>query len=705
MSQRLTSGSDYEFGPSLSPSGAQVAMSTWSDVNLGKVIIASVGVAAPVTVTTTPGRYAHASFSPAGDRLVFTRVPASWDAVSGPMHDVGTGVYVSDLTLTDGVVTAAGTPRLVVAGAAGRATFSSDGASLLVRNGGTVTRVGLETGATMATLTSSEYATEVAVSPDGTRVAYVELDNVYLATLLSEVNTTVLSSRPKDQPTSGAVRVSQNGGRYIRWSADGSRVSFLLGNTLHQFEFASVSGCNADSSDTTTFGLACALPHVSKTVISISVASRVVPSASTLFRNAVVYTMEADNVIEGGCVEVRGDKISFVGTCDDYDASSPVPVSYERDLEGGALLPGFIDIHAHWGGSSDFYVQQSWEYLANLAFGVTTLHNPSYDTVDAFAEAELVRTGKLGPRLFSTGTILYGADGTYRCEVNTLDDARENLRRLAAYGAWSAKSYNQPCRAARLRILEAARELNFAIVPEGGMAFTWNLNQIVDGHTTIEHALPVAPLYEDVIQLFARSNTSYTPTLVVNYGGIYGERYWYQETNVWENERLRRFHPTRSLEAGSMRRVKSDTRDYHHFRTSESVTALSAEGVRVQPGAHGQRQGIGFHWELWMLEQGGMTPYDVLKAATRSAADSLGLINVGSIQVGRLADIITYDAGASPLDDLANSEKVALVMVDGLLYDAATMDQLAPESKPLPEGPPLNIPSPDDGDSRHTYCA
>ena len=52
-------------------------------------------------------------------------------------------------------------------------------------------------------------------------------------------------------------------------------------------------------------------------------------------------------------------------------------------------------------------------------------------------------------------------------------------------------------------LLEAAAQQRFTVVPEGGMAFWWNMNQLLDGHTTIEHALPVAPLYEDILSLFA----------------------------------------------------------------------------------------------------------------------------------------------------------------------------------------------------------
>ncbi|MCZ3100048.1 hypothetical protein NYZ00_19175, partial [Acinetobacter baumannii] len=86
-----------------------------------------------------------------------------------------------------------------------------------------------------------------------------------------------------------------------------------------------------------------------------------------------------------------------------------------------------------------------------------------------FSQAELLKAGKMvGPRLFSTGTILYGADGDFKAVVNSLDDARSHLRRMKAHGAFSVKSYNQPRRDQRQQIDQAARELGMLVVEEGG---------------------------------------------------------------------------------------------------------------------------------------------------------------------------------------------------------------------------------------------
>ena len=139
-----------------------------------------------------------------------------------------------------------------------------------------------------------------------------------------------------------------------------------------------------------------------------------------------------------------------------------VPAGASRvDVTGKTIVPGLIDVHGHLGGESGgLLAQSSWPLAANLAFGVTTSHDPSNDTETVFTNSELIRSGaKLGPRLFSTGTILYGAETPFKAVVETYEDALSHLRRQKAVGAFSVKSYNQQRRDARQMIIKAAREL------------------------------------------------------------------------------------------------------------------------------------------------------------------------------------------------------------------------------------------------------
>src|SRR3712207_5504454 len=156
---------------------------------------------------------------------------------------------------------------------------------------------------------------------------------------------------------------------------------------------------------------------------------------------------------------------------------------------------------------------------------------------------------------------------------------------------------------------------------------TWayNMTMILDGHTGIEHAVPVAPLYKDALTLFAKSRTQYTPTLIVGYGGVWGENYWYQQSNVYENRKLLRFTPRANVEPRARRRMHVSGDDFYHFELAKTVRDLVRAGGKAQLGAHGQLQGLGVHWELWMLQQGGLTPLEALRAATLHGAQYLGL--------------------------------------------------------------------------------
>jgi imidazolonepropionase-like amidohydrolase len=355
-------------------------------------------------------------------------------------------------------------------------------------------------------------------------------------------------------------------------------------------------------------------------------------------------------------------------------------------VTGETIIPGIIDVHAHLGGeSSGIVAQQSWPLAVNLAYGVTTSHDPSNDTETVFTNSEMIRAGsKLGPRLLSTGTTLYGAETPFKAVIDSYDDAVMHLRRLKAVGAFSVKSYNQERRDTRQMILKAARELEMLVVPEGGSLLYHDETLIQDGHTGIEHNLPPAPLYNDVVTLFAKSKVGYTPTLIVSFGGLFGENYWYQHDEVWKNERLLAFTPRDVVSSRAWRRDMAAEDDFHHIEVARAAKRILDGGGSVQLGAHGQLQGLGAHWELWMLVQGGMTPLEALRAATLAGARYLGLDkDLGSIEKGKLADLVVLDR--NPLENIRHSDSVRMVMMNGRLYDASTLDEIGTrERKRLP---------------------
>jgi hypothetical protein len=255
---------------------------------------------------------------------------------------------------------------------------------------------------------------------------------------------------------------------------------------------------------------------------------------------------------------------------------------------------------------------------------------------------------------------------------------------MKAMGAFSVKSYNQPRRNQRQQVLAAARELKMMVLPEGGALFQHNMSMVADGHTGIEHALPLAHAYDDVLQFWSKTPVGYTPTFNVAYGGPKGENYWYQESPVYRHERLRRFVPLRVLNARARRPWTVPKHEWNHVDVARFANRFERAGGMVQVGGHGQREGLGAHWEIWSFVQGGMTPYRALRAATLGGAKYLGLEkDLGTLDAGKLADILLIEG--DPLADIRRSERVKYVIANGRLFDGATMAQLAPSKVAAPK--------------------
>jgi Tol biopolymer transport system component len=707
---RLVAASDREnyHQPVWSPDGRNLAYVSWNDDEGGHLwrVTATPG-ATPRQLTTTAAFFRDLAWSPDGERIVAIR--ASARDVQENRGGFGGGLAQQFVWVPAGggemgvIGPAQGRSGLHFAGGSDR-IFASSGSDGLVsfRWDGTDEREHLKvTGPTLPGAQQPIPATRLYMAP-GRRQALAVLDvDLYVVTVPQVgAEAPTVSVANADGAAFPVRQLTDIGGQFPAWAADGEKVHWSIGRTHFIYDLAEARAAEeaaeaearerererdeTDPDEDPEEGED--EPVYSPREIPITVEfERDIPRGVAVLRGGRAITMRDYEIIEDADIVIRDNRIEAIGP----RGSVEIPEgAREIELEGRTVLPGYVDVHYHtqW-LITDIHSTQVWQYLTNLAYGMTLAHDVQTATTDILTYEDLVETGRMiGPRISHTGPGVFS-----RARVRDLDHARDILTRYKEhYGVNTFKMYMTGNREQRQWLIQAARELELMPTVEAGLQFKLNMTQVMDGYPGLEHSLPIAPLFEDVRELFRTTQTTYTPTLLVSYGGPWAEDYFFATEDVFGDARLRHFTPWEELESKASRRGGQGGRagwfhrDEHVFdRHAEFVKDLVEAGGRAGVGAHGQLHGIGYHWELWALQSGGLSEHDALRAATILGAEAIGFGNdLGSLEAGKLADLVVLDA--DPLEDIRNSASVRMVMKNGRLYDADTLDELWPEERSLP---------------------
>jgi hypothetical protein len=402
------------------------------------------------------------------------------------------------------------------------------------------------------------------------------------------------------------------------------------------------------------------------------------PDGKHLAFAALLKLYLAEEVIPEGEIVITDHRIAALGPKGSVKAPDGARVF---DASGTTVVPGFVDTHAHWRVRHAVHDLQIWSFFANLAYGVTSGRDPQTGTNDMFAFQDLVETGDLvGPRAFSTGPGVVS---------DTVFQAFEDVERVVArykkyYRTNTLKSYMIGNRRQRQWMVEACHKNEVMPTTEGGLDVKLNLTHAIDGFSGDEHSLPAVPIFADVVKLFAMTGISYTPTLLVSYGGPFGETHFFTTTAIHDDPKIRRFIPHEILDVKVRRSAWFHADEHVYPLIAASAAKVARAGGHVCIGSHGEMQGIGYHWEMWALASGGWKPHEVLRAATLHGAEAIGYAHdLGSLETGKLADLVVL--WADPLSDIHNTNSIRYVMKKGELFEGDTLDQIWPSKKPLPK--------------------
>ena len=688
-----------EFNPTWSPDGKYIAYVTWTEIDGGQVWRARAdGGAPPERMTTQPAYYTQPAYAPDGSRIVVARGPRTMrrDRIegNGPPSNIeaAVGVELVWLPASGGratviaPITGFGRPHFVTSDST--RVYLSEGAELLsMRWDGTDQKT------LMRVAAGARGNGALTISPDGQRVL---VQAGVVPYMIQEVPRTggvpTINITNLAQAAVPVRKLTPVGGEFATWSRDSKTVYYSLGHSLFTYDVAAADAAERDSvarqeaGDSSgragagrggARGPTRSIYQPARYDVVMTVPSDR-PRGTVVLRGARIISMKGNEIIPQGDVVVTNNRIVGVGA----QGKVPVPRGARIiDVSGKTIIPGYVDLHSHMVTAAGIHRYQPSEYMANLAYGVTTTRDPQTVTPDVLSYMDLVETGEfLGPRIFATGPGIFSTEN-----IRTQEDARNVLTRYSEfYNSMTIKQYMTGGRRVRQLIAIAAREQHLMPTLEGGADFKKNLTEAMDGYSGSEHTLPIAPLFKDVVTLYANSGTTWTPTFIVQYGGPWAENYWYESTNVLGDPKLNRYVSPEGVARRAERRPGWWTESAYSFPLFAAQAAkVVAAGGRVGMGSHGQLQGLGAQWEIWNIASGGMPKLDVLRVATIFGAEAIGLEReVGSLEAGKLADLQVLDK--NPLDDIKNTNTIKYVMKNGRLYDGTTLDEIWPRKRAAP---------------------
>lgn len=428
--------------------------------------------------------------------------------------------------------------------------------------------------------------------------------------------------------------------------------------------------------------------------------------------------------IPDSVVVLREGKIDCAGT----RSACPVPAGIDvLDVSGLWLTPGLIDAHVHfsqtgWADArpdaldvrdrhtyaetiADLAAHPERFYRSQLCSGVTSVFDVGGFpwTLDLPAAAE---DDTLAPRVVAAGPLLTTIDHWLNLAgerqmiyLKDAEAAREGVRWLAARGSRAVKvwfivdederPFEEMAATVRAVAEEAAAKKLPLIVHATGLREA--KEALRDGAAVLVHGVYDTGLDEEFLRLAKERNVVYVPTLTVNAGylkmfeaSLAGRVPEIDDPNRCVDPVTRarvaetaNVTPGRTAEQIRMRRERNATLERIG---AENLKKVAAAGISIAMGTDAGNpltlHGPSVYAEMEAMQAAGMTPTEILLAATRGGAQALGRsAEIGTVEKGKLADLVVV--GADPLAAIRNLRQVRYVVRGGVVRPLAELSALA----------------------------